>query len=321
MATKKVYFNQIKLFRTDNNQLSTRSIKEIFTTVFDRYAVQVQNENYYSLTLSNEGQDKITMDIISNTDEYLFCRVGKRKDNNSMLLRDYNTYGSDDVLTPQEAITKGVEIFTYFLLNYSTDIFGIVSTQAAPSEKIINRILRLHSEKYYTEVMNIPNNGSVRKLYDPGSEISKITINLPIPDAEYLERVLELNENQIIDIVKDDIRSLTLVVQSESRRPLTTERSKISRVLDAISATKEHYNKAVLRAKGPNEKMQDYDFKAQLFSYSIDIRAYHIENGQRIYYNISEITEEFYNQLLEAYRTNKEDLIYITNNHQVIEAG
>ncbi len=67
--------------------------------------------------------------------------------------------------------------------------------------------------------------------------------------------------------------------------------------------------------------MQDYDFKAQLFSYSIDIRAYHIENGQRIYYNISEITEEFYNQLLEAYRTNKEDLIYITNNHQVIEAG
>ncbi len=251
---KKVYFNQIKLFRTDNNQLSTRSIKEIFTTVFDRYAVQVQNENYYSLTLSNEGQDKITMDIISNTDEYLFCRVGKRKDNNSMLLRDYNTYGSDDVLTPQEAITKGVEIFTYFLLNYSTEIFGIVSTLAAPSGNIINRILRLHSEKYYTEVMNIPNNGSVRKLYDPGSEISKITINLPIPDAEYLERVLELNENQIIDIVKDDIRSLTLVVQSESRRPLTTERSKISRVLDAISATKEHYNKAVLRAKGPNEK-------------------------------------------------------------------
>ncbi|QUI23072.1 hypothetical protein HZI73_12580 [Vallitalea pronyensis] len=321
MATKKVYFNQIKLFRTDSNQLSTKSIKKIFSKVFDKYAVQVQNEDYYSLILSNAGEDNITMDIISDTEEYLFCRVGKRKESSSMLLRDYNTYGSNDVLTPQEAITKGVEIFTYFLLNYDTHIFGIVSTQAAPSGNIINRILRLHHHKYYTEVINIPNQTSVKKLYDPGSEISKITINLPIPDAEYLEKVLGLNENQIIDIVKDDIRSLTLVVQSEARRPLTTESSKITRILDAISATKEHYNKAVLRGKGPNEKMQDFDFKAGLFSYPIDIRAYHVENGQRIYYNISEITEEFYNQLLEAYRTNREDLIYITNSNNINEAG
>lgn len=310
MATKKVYFNTIKIFDQDDKEIPYSRLRRIYREIFNNNCVN--NETCRALSLSN-NEDQITLDIITENDEYLFCRVGKRKDDNSMLLRDYDTYNSDDVLTPEDARTKGVEIFTYFLLNYNSGIFSIVSTQSAPSERIINNIVANYNEEYRTEIMNIPNTETVTSLYEPGSYVSKVILRLPIPNAQYLEDVLELEESEILSIVQDDIRELTLEIKGEPRRPLTADDSKVKKLVKTALNVKDEYNKAVIRGRAPDDKTQDYDLKAQVFSYPIDIRVYYIENRERIYYTIEELANEYYENLLEAYTKNENQLKSLVN--------
>lgn len=49
------------------------------------------------------------LDILENTEEYLFARLNRKRPNNSMQKRNYNTYETADVLPPDEIGNNGVE--------------------------------------------------------------------------------------------------------------------------------------------------------------------------------------------------------------------
>ena len=57
--------------------------------------------------------------------KYLFARLNRKRPNNSMQKRNYNTYETADVLPPDEIGNNGVEWFTYCILQISFMAFLI----------------------------------------------------------------------------------------------------------------------------------------------------------------------------------------------------
>ena len=189
MASMTVEFFKVVLKNSANDgEEDYKIIKSIFDEIKKKSTI---HSNYKSIDLSpeiepNSVEPKEVMDFFEDKN-YLFGRACRKKLNNAMLKRDYQTLQADEVFTDAESRKQGIEVFTFFLYDYKKGIVSIVNAKGAPGTKALGKAIEAYTSEYKLEFHNIPNEEGIRVLYNSESpQISKLEFEVPTPDAEFL---------------------------------------------------------------------------------------------------------------------------------------
>lgn len=135
-----------------------------------------------------------------------------------------------------------------------------------------------------------------------------IEIELPLPNAETLEHVFGWKESEILDTLIKRNLNLNVVVKGIPRSMITFGADETKGLIQCITSHLNEYRKAKMKARDKKEKLKDYNFFEDNFSYPIDIVEYHIVNYERVYYTVEELVEIYKRNIVSAYLENKEIL-------------
>lgn len=318
MAEKKGYFSKIELYTSGNQKIEYQNLKELYDDILKCHSKQ--HKNCRTLCLNPKAEDgtpKLMMDIINFKQGYLFGRLSKQKENNALLKRDYETDEAEDVFTPFEAKKRGIEIFTYFLLDYSKGILSIVSAQGAPKAAVLNNILIEYNNSYYTKIVDIPNGEGIEVLYNAHNpELTAVELEVPNPEARYLEEVLGIKEPVMFDMLNEGTQKVYVMIKPYTRQSLERDEKKVKRIIEIFKENRNRYAKAVITGKGSGLKNQKFDLHAKYFSYPITINKFHVEAGKRIEYSLDELTSQFSYGLYNAYQSNYDLIIALADREE-----
>lgn len=308
MATKKAYYYIATINEVATNRDVTVSIKTIFENVFQHKCVE--NNGIKTMMLS-EG--KVSLDILFNTDLYLFARVGRKKDSSDAIIRDNQTKKYEYVLAGEDLLNKTLEICTYFLLDYTTGVVGFIIGKAAPSVQSLINIVNENYDEYIMKVDNIVSPESVRALMNPGSSIGKIKYKFRVPNVDILKHV-GLDREQITSLYNTDIYEVELVIKNQPRRNITEDDNKISDIINKFAALPQAIKDTLaIHGKTRNSSSQDYSFDENEIVYSIDVPADKTVEGQKITLTVDEVANEIFIRLRNIYNENKSALLSFAN--------
>jgi hypothetical protein len=313
MANRRVYYYKINIFDRYTQNNLTHNANNIFNEIFRLNCVNANGVNSLTLDQGEHNVDRITMDIIRRDANHLFARVGKTKDINEALIRDIRTNEINTVVDVADNEHKKLEIFTYFMLDYTTGILGFIEGQAAPNVINLINITSRYSDIYTMEIENIVSNETVRALLTPGSIISKLNYNFRVPTVEILE---ELNmPREVIDVLTDtDLTQARLVLRNDPRKHLTSEQNIIGRLIDAIQNNPLDVSDEIsLIGRTVNSSLQEYSFDIQNFSTTVDIATSHIVDGILSTYTLAEVADEAFARMSLAYNNQKNNIINLGN--------
>lgn len=317
MAIRKIYYYRISIEDRVNHNDFTINARIILNDIFNNNCIVTHNMS--SLVLDHgevrtgQNVDRVTLDILHNDNQYLFARVGKTKDVNEALIRDIRTNQIDNVVNPNEIAFKKLEIFTYFLLDYTNGILGFVEGQSAPSVNTIGNIINNYSDIYEMTLENIVSKDAVRTLLAPGSVISRLNYTFRVPNPEILAG-LGLSR-EVIDILTDtDVTQASLVIRNDRRRYLTSEPNVIQRLIGTLEEVALDRNSDVsVVGRTPNSSLQEYSFEMENYSASVDIPTTRVDNGILVTLPLGEIAEEAFVRMRAAYTLNRDNLINLGN--------
>lgn len=309
MATRRIYYYRISIFDRFTQNNLTLNAHTIFNDIFSGNCANINGVDSLILDLGENNVDRITMDILHNDPNYLFARVGKTKDIAEVLIRDIRTNEINTVVDPSDNEYKKLEIFTYFLLDYTTGILGFIQGQAAPNVNNLINITNRYSDIYTMEIENIVSTETVRALLTPGSVISKINYNFRVPAPEILEGLDVPRE--IIDVLTDaDLTQARLVLRNDNRKYITSEPGIIVRLIDAIQNNQTNDdNEISLTGRTVNSSLQEYSFDIQNYSTTVDIATSRIVDGIIKAYTFEEVAEEAFARMRLAYNTQRNNII------------
>ena len=317
MASMTTEFYKVKLIRTNNKQeINYKLIEEIFESIFEKYAVD--NGNYRSLDLSpnvepSSVDPKEIMDIFED-DKYLFGRLVRKKANNALQKRNYNTLEAESIFNNNEILERGIESFTFFILDYAKGVLSVVNTKGAPNIRAFNALCERYSKDYELEFESVPNEDGIAVLYGAKTpEISKLEFEIPAPNAEFLQSVLGLDEEVIKEMIQDSVYSSVITLKATPYHKLLSNKEKVKAVLDILIKRKKNYSKALVRGNAENFGSRDFDLRAKYFTYPIEIKKYRRIQGRQVEYSLSELAEQYKNGLHMAYESNYDIITAIIN--------
>ena len=307
MAKKNVYFYALSLFDSNTNkELKHTKVNGLFEEIFK---TNVKNK---ALVLE-EGEKRVTMDILFNDISYLFGKVGRVKENSTLQYREFKTLENYDVLNPMEKHSKGVEIFTYFLFDYKHAILSIISGQSAPGAKIINNIIGNYNDEYYTEINPISDPQSVKSLFKEGSTLFDVTYTVSVPDSKVLGELIGLDRNQITMLRRSNSREVEITIRNKPRKLLTDSLDTIKELITSFQSKRTDYVKVSFMGKSQNSQTQEYPLDEKMFTYSVDIPTYQIEDYKPVYFDRKVIDTFYQNNIKMAYNESKGDLLLLSN--------
>lgn len=308
---KTIYYYGISVKDLRKNADATSNIRDIFQMIFEEHCYDTDDGK--SLILSRANQ-RITMDILKDDESFLFCRVGKIKSNAEMLVRNLETCEWDNVLDPEELGIKGVEICTYFLLDYISGIVGFIFGQSAPGANILVNIVNEYTDNFNMSIENIISPDTVRTLMQDGAEVSKLNYTFLVPNVEILE-YLGLSRD-VIDSLGDDItKTVQLSIKNEVRTPLFKGAQAIKAAIDGlISSKNDKMDKISLTGKTRGSVTQDYKFDTSPLSFKLEFEVEEkVLSGVWRQMTPEKLAEEIYVKMLSFYRANKEHLLRFSN--------
>lgn len=310
MSTKNVYFYKLSLYDTQSRQ--EMNLTQTKTIIEQIIANNVQNN---AVSLSYNDAEPIVMDVLQQTNDYLFARLSKKRRNNSIQRRNYNTLETSPVLTPAEEDNNGIEIFTYCILGYNHGILSIAKNQGAPNEEAFNRMFSKYNDSYYLEIDSVPNNQLINEIYNgTNPQINRMTIEIPTPNAEILEKVLGASDSEILQSVQQKTNIISFEIRPEKRGALCDEPSVIQKVINLFKAGKDTFSKVVLDAKPDSKTRQKrYDLYEEYFKYPININEYHMENGRKVENPKEQIQADYKNEMINIYNNYREYILTICN--------
>ena len=144
------FYKVVLVTRAKEEEVDYKKIKDIVTEIIWEHSVY--NDGYQSIDLSPDIlptsiEPKEIMDIFDD-DKYLFGRITRKKANNTVIKRDYNTLKADNVFEEDEAEDKGIEVYTFFILDYDQGILSVVNTKGAPNFKALDALCLNYSPEY-----------------------------------------------------------------------------------------------------------------------------------------------------------------------------
>lgn len=315
MPSKTVEFLSMRLTnKKTGDMLSPSEMQKIMEGIFQIHCLK--NDDYKTLDLTpkiapDSVEPKVLLDIYEMTNK-MFGRVSKKKDHNSIVRRNYNTYKAEDVFTTDETRRLGIEVFTYFIVDFEYGIISIVNAKDAPGARVLNYIFDEYNNSYEIEFINIPNKDGVNLLYNSKtSAISGFEFEIPVPNAEYLEKILGLNEAEIVNIVNNNVHSAIISLKPEPYKDIESDPSKVKEIIDILKRKKGSYCKSIIKAKTDEFNTRNYDLHAKFFTYPIKIKKTQVIGGKKRSLSGTEMKQQFKVGLNNAYDKNKDLLIAI----------
>ncbi len=310
MSTKNVYLYKVVILDTKTNkEVPTSLYKNLFNGIFMNY------KKNGALRLDTQNSEPIMMDILEDNPEYLFACLGRKRPNNSMQKRNYNTYVTTEVLTPTEKESSGVELFTYCILGYKHGILSIVSSKGAPSEGALARVFTCYNHRFSLETQGIPNQNLINELLSgKAPEINKVEIDIAQPNAEILQKLFGFNDKELLQEMGRNMSSLVFEVKPNFRGKLLSDPNIIGRLVGALKQGKKNYNSVLVSGKkDTGERQRQYDLYEEFFKYPIPVNEYQQENGRRVERDKKEIQKDIRLNMMNIYDEYKKIILAVSN--------
>lgn len=315
MGTKKVEFRKVSLYELGTDkEISYKKLKPLFQNILKKHGID--NDKCSSIDLdpditASDVKPKLILDVLRDDNETIFGRICRQKDRTAILRRDYETLKARDVLTNSQAVRVGIETFTYFILEYKTGILSIVMAKDVPGASSLNKLF-LEYSKYYISLENIPNKNGIELFYESKSpEISQFEFDIANPDAELLQKVLKIDEKQLIDTIKNGVKNARIILKAEPYKKIETDKKNIKRALTELTKKKNCYEN--VRVKGRSEDFDShiYDLQDEYFSYPIKVKTFHSVDGKQVEYSLDEVTKQFQDGIKKAFEEYRELIVAI----------
>ncbi|MEG1835978.1 MAG: hypothetical protein RR229_07650 [Oscillospiraceae bacterium] len=310
MSTKNIYLYKVSIRDTQNNaDMPVESFYNLFKEVFDR-----ESRNN-ALELTYQDSEPMMLDIIENTDQYLFGRLNRKRPNNSMQKRNYNTFVTTDVLSPDEIGNNGVEWFTYCIIGYRHGILSIVNSKGAPGEGALARVFSRHNNRYSLETDPIPNQNLINELLEGNApEINRVQVDMAQPNAQMLQELFGFNDDEVLQAVNQNTSSLIFEVKPQLRGALTNDPNLVSRLIHALQQNRTRYTSVVLSGKkDAGDRQRKYDLYEEYFKYPITVTEYHQENMRKIENDKVDIQNDYRAQMMAVYNEYKDIVLAVSN--------
>lgn len=313
MAAKKVYFYKMILCDKDEKELDVGELRTHLTEIIKHNGYK--NGDYMSLDVSPLTEYlHFVLDVFEYENNRMFCRLSKQKPNSSVIQRDYSTYKKQDVLPSGIEHKKGIEQYTFGILEYETGIFSIVSSKSAPGIEALKNLFERYMCQYKLGYVPIPNENAIDMIYFGNEpEVSQIEVEIPLPSAATLEHVFGWKEDEYLQVLANRNLRLGVTVKGQPRSSIIYGNYESQNIIEKIRENILRYKKAKIKGKVKNEKMREYNFFDENFSYPIDIADYRMKEYERIYYTVDELVEIYKQNLVNAYNENEEILKTIAN--------
>lgn len=310
MSIKNIYLFKVVIRDTQTNtEVPVNLFKGLFQEIFDR-----ESRNS-ALKLTYEDTEPMMLDILEDTNEYLFARLNRKRPNNSMQKRNYNTYLTTDVLQPDEIGSNGVELFTYCILGYSHGILSIVNSKGAPNEGALARVFSRYNNRFSLETEAIPNQDLINELINGRApEINKVQIDIAQPDAQILQELFGFNDAEVLEAVGQNTSSIVFEVKPDFRGALSNDVNVITRLVRALQQNHNRYNSVVLSGKkSTGERQRQYDLYEEYFKYPISVSEYRQENGQKTEREKELILRDYKGNMMNVYNQYKDIILAVSN--------
>lgn len=313
MGKKNVYMHKIVIKQAGmENEIPITNLKPLLRNIFQEHC---KNR---AIQLSFESEmDTVLMDILEDTDEYLFARLSKKKRNNSMQKRNYQTYNIMDVLDPAEIGTSGVEWFTYCIMGYKHGILSIVNAKGAPNDRMLGRLFAKYNPQYELETHPIPNNDLISEMLDGKTpEITKISLSIARPDAQIMEQLFGFSESEIINSMGKKTNEMTIEIKPDIRGSLLNDKPLIIRIVELLRENHKKYEKVKVSGRPQKgDRIREYDLYEEYFKYQISVNEYKIEGGDKVERNKDELCGDYKSSLIGVYRKHKHVLQALSNRY------
>lgn len=300
MGTRNVYYYSLDLRKVRGNSDQLKNIKVIFDDIFN-----VNGKNIGGIKTISLQNDKITLDILRNNNEFLFARVGKETEHYNIVKRNKETKQSEEVLKITEK-DKILEVCTYFLLDYKKGIVGFIFGKAAPTPNVIVSIITDYSDDYTLCIDRISSPESVKSLLKPGSTIKKIKYTMRTPNIEILDalKIRPGLKNKMIHMEKQEID----ILMKNGNKSMFSSMDEMKEFIDEMFLAKEKED-IVLYGNSGNGRQKEFKFLDQDISYSIDIKEYNKIGKEKSRLNNDEINQNVYNDLKSLYNKNYQEIL------------
>ncbi|CAM2077751.1 MAG: hypothetical protein NSGCLCUN01_01939 [uncultured Clostridium sp.] len=300
MGTRNVYYYSLDLRTVRGNIDCTSNIKKIFDDIFNANSKNV--DGIRTLSLQNE---KITLDILKNNNEFLFARVGKETEHYNIVKRNKTTKKSEGVLATSEK-DKVLEVCTYFLLDYKKGIVGFIFGKAAPTPNAIVSIITDYSDEYTLCIDRISSPESVRALLKPGSAIKKVKLTVRTPNIEIIDslNIKPKLKNKMIHMPKQEIQILI----KNGNKSMFDSIEEMQEFIEEIFSADERED-IVLYGNSGGGRQKEFKFLQQDISYSIDIKDYEMVGTEKKRLENEEIHQNVYNNLKVLYNRNYQEIL------------
>lgn len=310
MSTKNIYLFKVVIQETrSNTEIPVNSFKGLFDGIFAREA---KNN---ALNLASNDVEPVMLDILENTDEYLFARLNRKRPNYSMQKRDYRTYLTTEVLSPDEIESAGVELFTYCILGYSHGILSLVNSKGAPNENAFAQMFLRYNSQFSLETQPIPNQGLINELLDGKSpEINRVQVEIAQPDAQILQDVFGFRQKEVLQAMKRNTSSIVFEVKPDFRGALSNDKDVIAQLVDLFQKNHNKYSSVVLSGKkASGDRQRQYDLYEEYFKYPIDVKEYRQEGGKKVERDKEKILRDYRNEMMNVYDQYKDIILTISN--------
>lgn len=310
MSTKNIYLFKVVIQDTKTNtEIPVSSFKGLFNNIFS------QGTRNNAIKLSADDVEPIMLDILENTDEYLFARLSRKRPNNSLQKRDYSTYKTTEVLEPGEIETAGVELFTYCILGYSHGILSLINSKGAPSENAFAQMFLRYNNQFALETESIPNRDLIKELLDgKAPEINRVQIEIAQPDAQILQNMFGFTDAEVLQAVNHNTSAISFEVKPDYRGALSNDKKIITRLVSLLQKNHNRYNSVILSGKKTaGERQRQYDLYEEYFKYPVSINEYRQEGGKKVERAKDHILRDYRNGMMNVYNEYKEIILTISN--------
>lgn len=306
MSKKNVYFYELVIEESQSGKtISVENYRTILSDIISKESING------SIELTYEKTEPVLMDVLENTDEYLFARLSRKRPNNSIQKRNYKTRETTDVLAPDEIGNNGIECFTYCFLGYTHGVLSIAKSKGAPGAEAFSMLFALHRKEYSAETYGIPNHNLVMELTSGKSpQVNRISIDVARPSAELLEGMFGFKDAELIAVMSRKTANLVVDVKPNFRGYLIDAPNLISKLIEVLRRHQPQYNTIRISGKKDGRGPQrEYDLYEEYFKYPIDIKEYKTEGGRKIEVSKMTIQRDYKDKMTKVYDQYKSMLL------------
>ncbi len=298
MSKKNIYFYKLDIIDNQSKKaVPVGRYKTMLSEIFDR---ECHDD---SIELTYQQTEPIWMDVLENTDEYLFARISRKRLNNSIQKRNYQTGKTADVLSPAEAVGDGVECFTYCILGYAHGVLSVVKAKGAPGPETFGFLFARHNREYTVEYNGIPNKDLITELIDgKAPQVNRIMVDIALPSAVVLEQMFGFDDEELVSAMHSKTASLTIDVKPNFRESLMNDPDLIARLVNALRKDQNKYNTIKITGKKDgNGPQREYDLYEEYFKYPVGIKEYRQSGGRKVEATKIALQKEYHKKMTQAY--------------------